>query len=171
MENAFDVVRFSQVLEHLPEPKVAVEHAFRLLKPEGELILLLPNFASLLSRVFRESWFHLDLPRHMSHFTPDSIRRFLQGSGFESVLVVRYTAEHSITGTLRYWLEGKHGPPAFLHSLLTGPVIRAALIPLVVGAGMAGTGDLMEVRARKPARGDATGEPDFRRVQDHRALV
>jgi SAM-dependent methyltransferase len=150
MEQAFDVVRFSQVLEHLPDPGGALGNAFRLLKPAGELILLLPNFASLLSRLFREHWFHLDLPRHFSHFTPDSIRRFLHSAGFDRVRVMRYTAEHSITGTLRYWLEGKRGAPAVLRSLLNGSVVRVALIPLVVGAGMVRVGDLMEVRAQKP---------------------
>jgi SAM-dependent methyltransferase len=45
-ENVFDLVLLDQVLEHLPlAPHFLLRQVFRCLKPEGRLLLCVPNFA------------------------------------------------------------------------------------------------------------------------------
>ncbi len=63
-ENYFDVVTFWDVLEHISDPRSALLETRRILKPDGILVLRLPNAASLDARIFRQYWSGLDAPRH-----------------------------------------------------------------------------------------------------------
>ena len=78
----FDVVTFWDVLEHLPNPCAALKEAFRLLRPGGLVLLRLPNFSSYQARRFRQDWYALSLPHHLYHFTPATLTRLLEVTGF-----------------------------------------------------------------------------------------
>jgi len=78
----FDVITFWDVLEHLPDPRRTLEQACCRLAPGGLLLLTLPNFGSYQARHFGEDWYALSLPRHLYHFTPASLNRLLQLTGF-----------------------------------------------------------------------------------------
>ena len=79
---SFDLVTIWHVLEHLRDPRAALEAAHEALAPGGHLVVAVPNFASAQARFGRADWFHLDLPRHLFHFTPDTLRRLLEDTGF-----------------------------------------------------------------------------------------
>jgi SAM-dependent methyltransferase len=81
-EASFDVIVLSQSLEHLYSPKSALRKIHRLLKSDGVLIVGVPNCDSFDQRLFRENWHAWDLPRHLFHFTPDSLRRYFDDAGF-----------------------------------------------------------------------------------------
>ncbi len=82
LDETFDVITLWQVLEHLPNPREILETCRRLLKPDGVLVVSVPNFASLQRLVFCGRWFHLDVPRHRVHFEPNTINRILKNCGF-----------------------------------------------------------------------------------------
>jgi SAM-dependent methyltransferase len=79
---SFDVVTMWHSLEHVHHPLAILREAYRLLVPGGKLIVATPNIASLPYRVFGRSWFGLDLPRHLTHFTPRTLTAMLQAGGF-----------------------------------------------------------------------------------------
>ena len=79
----FDVITMWQVLEHLHEPREVLTAARELLAPEGKLIVAVPNIDSLPFRWFGKHWYGLDLPRHLLHFTPQTLRAMLEQCGFE----------------------------------------------------------------------------------------
>jgi len=79
---SFDVVTMWQSLEHVGQPLSVLRAAYELLIPGGKIIVSVPNFESLAARWFGENWFGLDLPRHLTHFTPRTLREILQASGF-----------------------------------------------------------------------------------------
>ncbi len=79
---SFDVVTMWHALEHVHRPLDLLREAFRLLVPGGKLIVATPNIASLPYRVFGQSWFGLDLPRHLIHFTPATIKATIEAAGF-----------------------------------------------------------------------------------------
>jgi hypothetical protein len=43
----------------------------------------IPNFASPEARLARAGWFHLDVPRHVVHLTPEWLGRALDAAGFD----------------------------------------------------------------------------------------
>jgi len=80
---SFEVVTMWQVVEHLHQPVEVLREAFKLLVPGGCLVVAVPNYESLTRGWFGEHWFGLDLPRHLTHFTPKSLQATLQSAGFE----------------------------------------------------------------------------------------
>jgi len=79
---SFDEIIIWHVLEHLADPRGALEEAHRILKPGGRLIVAVPNFSSLQARFTGAAWFHLDLPRHLYHFPLAALRRLLDDVGY-----------------------------------------------------------------------------------------
>lgn len=72
-ENYFDVITMYHVLEHVPNLSQQILELVRLLKPDGILILALPNYQCLDARVFKEYWAAYDVPRHTFHFSKHSV--------------------------------------------------------------------------------------------------
>lgn len=79
----FDVITMRQSLEHVHQPLETLREAFRLLAPGGKLLVSVPNIASLPFRWFGHAWVGLDLPRHLTHFSPRTLPRMLLRAGFE----------------------------------------------------------------------------------------
>jgi len=78
----FDQVQLWHVLEHLPDPVETLTEIRRILRPEGQLVVAVPNFGSLQARWAGPAWFHLDPPRHLYHFTMPALRTMLARCGF-----------------------------------------------------------------------------------------
>lgn len=79
-DNYFNCVTAWAVLEHVHTPKLYFEEIFRILKPTGSFVFLVPNFNSLMCRVAQRD----DIARHIYQFTPQSIVNYLTKSGFRS---------------------------------------------------------------------------------------
>lgn len=83
---SFDVVTLWDVLEHLPEPGVAIQRVGTWLTPGGVLVLNIPNSASLVARLLGKRWMLL-LREHLWYFSPNTITAFLASRGFTVQLV------------------------------------------------------------------------------------
>jgi SAM-dependent methyltransferase len=85
LEETFDVVTMWQSLEHVHEPLEALRAAYQVLAPAGKLIVAVPNIDSMPFRWFGQTWFSLDLPRHLTHFAPWTLRLMLHRAGFRRI--------------------------------------------------------------------------------------
>jgi hypothetical protein len=80
-------VHLVDVVEHAHDPLALLTHVRRRLGPGGRLTMTAPNADGLGSRWFSPAWTGLDLPRHLTHFGPQSLRRILEKAGFRDVTV------------------------------------------------------------------------------------
>lgn len=71
------------VLEHLYDPASYLESAHRLLKPDGRLIVQVPNAACWQFLLFGERWNGIDVPRHLIDFRQSDLDSLLDQCGFE----------------------------------------------------------------------------------------
>lgn len=161
---SLDAVVLWHALEHVGDPAGAVARAAGWLRPGGALLVGVPNLASLQASLGGPRWFHLDLPRHRTHFTPRGLRALLERNGFEVVAERHVLAEHNPFGMWQTlvnrvaptpnWLFGAlqgDAPPRAADALVTlaalplAPV--AALLELV--AGLARRGGTIALSARR----------------------
>jgi SAM-dependent methyltransferase len=82
-EQSFDVITMRHALEHLHQPLQALRAANQLLVGGGTMIVTVPNIDSLPFKWFGRYWWGLNLPRHLTHFTPDTLHLMLTRAGFE----------------------------------------------------------------------------------------
>ncbi|MDM9629878.1 class I SAM-dependent methyltransferase [Robiginitalea aurantiaca] len=82
-EAVYDAITMWHVLEHLPDLEEEITAIAKTLKPEGYLILAVPNFKSLDSKHYKSHWAAYDVPRHVWHFSKASIKTIFERHGFE----------------------------------------------------------------------------------------
>lgn len=82
LDAEFDVVTLWDVLEHTPDPQAVLHECRRVLKPGGILIVNYPDIQSAIARLLGRKWVFL-LSVHLYYFTPATIRRMLEGTGFK----------------------------------------------------------------------------------------
>ena len=97
-ERDLDAVTMWQVLEHLDEPLDALLQVRSMLRPGGMLLLGVPNIQSLQARIAGDEWFHLDVPRHRTHFSPAGVDALLQRAGYRTLATHHVVWKHNPDG-------------------------------------------------------------------------
>lgn len=117
---SFDAVTLWQVLEHIRNPREVLLEVRRVLKPGGFCLISVPNIASIDFALFRGDWFHLDLPRHLYHYSPETLRRSVEPLGFEVLRVDTrsFGCPLSKPHSLGRWLERRFGPSPLASRIL-----------------------------------------------------
>lgn len=151
---AFDAVVFQHSLEHVAEPLDDLRAAHRLLRPGGLALVSVPNFGSWQARRFGPDWFHLDLPRHRSHFTVAGIETLLRRAGFDAVRTATSTSADGLPTSIQYRRFGgrrySRGPGLYASTALT---LTASAVTVLIDR-RAGHGDLLHAVAQRPGLGD-----------------
>ncbi|HEX3690545.1 MAG TPA: class I SAM-dependent methyltransferase [Solirubrobacteraceae bacterium] len=162
---SLDAVTLWHVLEHLADPAGALARIAGWLRPGGGLLVGVPNLASLQARIGGERWYHLDVPRHRTHFTAGGLTRLLQDSGLAAVAVHHLLLEHNPFGMWQSAVSRLTRDPSYVYNLLKRNAratsrdlaVSALALPLApaaaaaeLAAGMARRGGTIAVLARRP---------------------
>ncbi|MGI4833719.1 MAG: class I SAM-dependent methyltransferase [Janthinobacterium lividum] len=78
---SFDVITLWHVLEHVHALDDTLTQLLAALRPGGQLLVAVPNAASYDARHYGPHWAAYDVPRHLYHFTPATMRRLLARHG------------------------------------------------------------------------------------------
>lgn len=79
----YDVITMWHVLEHVTNLDEYIETLNRLLKPDGTIIIAVPNFKSYDANYYKEFWAAYDVPRHLWHFSKTSIKKIFIKKGIK----------------------------------------------------------------------------------------
>jgi 2-polyprenyl-3-methyl-5-hydroxy-6-metoxy-1,4-benzoquinol methylase len=82
-ENTFDVVTMWHVLEHVPNLTDYIANLKRIVKPNGTIIIAVPNYKSFDAKYYNRFWAAYDVPRHLWHFSKTSIKRLFSDVDME----------------------------------------------------------------------------------------
>ena len=86
--NSFDVITMWHVLEHVPNLDNQIKELKRLLKPNGSLIIAVPNFKSFDAKQYGNFWAAYDVPIHFWHFSKTAIKKLFAKEDMELVKVL-----------------------------------------------------------------------------------
>ncbi|RRJ94174.1 class I SAM-dependent methyltransferase [Flavobacterium macacae] len=82
-DHSFDVITMWHVLEHVPNLENQIKDLKRLLKPNGSIIIAVPNFKSFDADYYQEFWAAYDVPRHLWHFSKTAIQKLFLAENLE----------------------------------------------------------------------------------------
>ncbi len=110
-DGSLDAVTMWHALEHVPDPVATLALARRLLRPGGVLYVSVPNLDSLQADVAGTRWCYADIPRHLTHFSPEGLASRMRQAGLTGITPYWWNAEYEIFGwyqTLLNVLTGSH---------------------------------------------------------------
>jgi len=79
----FDSISMWHSLEHIPELNDTILQIKRILKPNGKLIIAVPNHKSWDAKYYKENWAAWDVPIHFWHFSQETITLLLKKSSLQ----------------------------------------------------------------------------------------
>jgi SAM-dependent methyltransferase len=101
---SFDAITAFDVVEHVYRPDEVVKKALTWLKPGGVFYLSLPNIDSWEAKMLGSYWYGLELPRHLSHFGPASLRKLFLTAGYREVYLATPPATY-VERSVRYLFD------------------------------------------------------------------
>jgi SAM-dependent methyltransferase len=118
----FDAITAWHVLEHVPEPLKLARWSRQNLADNGAFQATVPNLASWQAQRYGRHWLHLDVPRHLYHFTPATLQKLLDNAGLPTVDTSTFALEYDLFGVIQSALNTVCTKPNVLFERLTaGP--------------------------------------------------
>ncbi len=130
-DETFDVVSMYHVLEHAPDPIALLRECRRVMKPDGCLVVGVPNYDSMVRHLVGRCWSALDPPRHLHHFRRGSLQAASERAGLSLRSVETESIGRHVQGELCRWLR------------------RYALVPMRLTLGLGLTAPLANSLARR----------------------
>lgn len=147
-DQSFDTVLLSHTLEHVADPVAFMREVWRILAPEGVVLLWLPNVDSVEARLLGRYWIGYDAPRHLTTFSVGLLGRTLAATAF-----VVESVKHESVGLEWAWalrLAARDLSPAFEPLLRRlHPFTIAAFTPAAMIGAITGRSGRIRVIARK----------------------
>lgn len=138
----FDAIVFWESLEHTEYPLKYIKKAASVLKSGGYIFIEYPRFDSWEAHFFKNYWFHLDPPRHLSHLTPDGLDKILSRTKLTShsrcgVFAFEYTIGGFVESILNLFLSRpnnffKNSKNSFFVFLLTPLIIISTFMEAIL---------------------------------------
>jgi SAM-dependent methyltransferase len=148
-------------LEHLDDPAAAMRRVAGWTRPGGRLLVAVPNLAGLQARIGGDRWFHQDVPRHRTHFTPAGLRALLERCGYVVDGIHHLLVEQNPLGMWQTLLNRLTVERDFAFRLIKGDLAgtddrarrRDLAISVVAGSGLAPVAIALELGAGLLGRG------------------
>lgn len=103
--SCYDVITAWMVIEHLHEPVEALTKMKQWVKPEGYLVMAVPDRESVSRYLFKNLAYDLHLPNHLFHFSKKSLTQTLESAGWEVEKFIWQRNCNTILRSLEYWCE------------------------------------------------------------------
>lgn len=105
----FDAIVMNDVIEHLEDPKAALEEIRRILKNDGVLYVSTPDISSFLSRLLGGRWWGVN-KYHLYYYSHKTLEQLFGVVGFRRLGYFSYPRVFS----LNYWAKRLEPYPAFV---------------------------------------------------------
>jgi len=141
VQGPFGCVTLWHSLEHVPDPRATLSRVRELMAPEGSLVIAVPDWGGWQAGVFDESWIHLDVPRHLFHFSGRSLGALLERCGFTVARTWHQELEYDWMGWA--WSGLNALGPTWSNAFFSALTFKRSEASLAVTAGSVALGGAM----------------------------
>jgi len=148
-DDFFDYVRSNHSFEHMTNPEPVLEEMHRILKPDGKLLIGVPNIDSFNGRFFKKYWWYLGAPVHTFNYSVATLSKMLEKHGFV-VEKVSYNGDYTgVLGSFQIFLNRKNGKMSKQGFFINNILFRAIAHRIAKLLNLFKTGDAMEIICSK----------------------
>lgn len=126
-DTKFDVIIMRHLLEHIEDPSAMLKKIQSFLKPEGLLIIIIPNIDSIGRYIFGENWEWI-LPWHLHFYTPRTLTMLVEKMGYKKMKCYQMPSPLWYPKSLGRLLKKEWRIPSFLNLVLFSPIILLGVI-------------------------------------------
>lgn len=83
IHETFDIITLWHVLEHIPNLYEFIDELKVHLNPGGNIYIAVPNYKSFDAQFYKKYWAAYDVPRHLWHFSPESMKNLFNSFGMK----------------------------------------------------------------------------------------
>ena len=98
----YDLIVGWHVFEHLHDPVSVLHRLHRWSKSNGWLALSMPDAGSWEFKLFKDKWYALQVPTHVHHYTPNSLKTVLARSDWTLDRIFWHDNPNNLLHSLRY---------------------------------------------------------------------
>ncbi|MBX3290080.1 MAG: class I SAM-dependent methyltransferase [Acidobacteria bacterium] len=137
-DEKYDAITAFDLIEHLIDPITFLKTAHSKLKPDGYLIMTMPNLNSLSRYIMRSRWYFYIPEEHLHYFNPFIIRKLLERNNFNVLFVGTTYKPMTYNYAQTQFVEYNPMVYRFLNvaSKLVPGFLRQQIIPLPIGEMM-----------------------------------
>lgn len=132
----FDVITMWDVLEHLPNPSEVIAKLKTFLKPDGLLVMRVPNSNSWDARIFGKYWAGYDAPRHFFVYNPKNLAILMNKVSMKIVhSQTNIGSNLNFIKSVNFYLTGINANPHIrkvLIKILSSVFMRPFIIPFSI---------------------------------------
>lgn len=142
-QESFSYILLYHVVEHISDPVDALRKVRALLRPQGRVVVAVPNASALARKFFRSHWQGYALPEHLFHYESRHLVKLLERSGFQVVSVRPQNYVNSFADSFSTLLPPRlRTPPMHL-------MLKTVFYPLSVAGLLAGDAAALELVATR----------------------
>jgi predicted SAM-dependent methyltransferase len=82
--NNVSLITMWHVLEHISDLNDTIKQLVNVLKEDGKMLIAVQNINSYDADYYQDTWAAYDLPRHLYHFTQETMEKLMKKARFEN---------------------------------------------------------------------------------------
>lgn len=130
-KDKFDVISARMFLEHMFSPQKVLEKAKKMLKTNGQMIIIIPDFSGFESRLYKNYAYTLQLPTHLFHFTHTSIEKYLTRLKYSKIIKYHHHIDRDLLAPICY-LKKNNIKLKLWQRIIVNKIIRKSFVKLLL---------------------------------------
>lgn len=157
-KETFDAITCIHVLEHIGNPVESIKKAFSLLKPNGILVIEVPNIDSIGFKLFQKRWQPLEILTHLNHFNLRSLEKLFKIADNSEIIKVDYFSHRVSPSALIVSLmpffsakkmRSRYNGKYPLHLMVIYLLLQLAVYPFVFVESLLKKGAVIRITVKK----------------------
>ena len=106
-KNRYEIIVAWMVMEHFHDPHLVLNKIKAWIKPNGYFVFLVPNANSISRKLFKQLAYDIELPRHLFHYTPESLEVLTKKCGWKIEKIVHQRNAFTFLKSIEVWSRKK----------------------------------------------------------------